>query len=104
MMSDIQKLKFVWSAVSSKNTFNKLKGFTEGNFTKLQDKLHNVQPPCLPYLNAYLHTLVEIDSKHPALLQVMRSCKILLHSCLSVARVHAYVLLTLRRCRRLCRA
>jgi len=70
MMPDIQKLKFVWSAVSSKNTFNKLKGFTEGNFTKLQDKLHNVQPPCLPYLNAYLHTLVEIDEKHPALLQV----------------------------------
>ncbi len=70
MMPDIQKLKFVWSAVSSKNTFNKLKGFAEGNFTKLQDKLHNVQPPCLPYLNAYLHTLVEIDEKHPALLQV----------------------------------
>jgi hypothetical protein len=68
-LPEIQKLKFVWSHVSSKNTFNKLRGFMEGNFTKLQDKLHNVQPPCLPYLGAYLYALVEIDDKHPPQLQ-----------------------------------
>eukprot|EP01087_Luapelamoeba_hula_P024732 TRINITY_DN951_c0_g1_i2.p1 TRINITY_DN951_c0_g1~~TRINITY_DN951_c0_g1_i2.p1 ORF type:complete len:1420 (+),score=271.34 TRINITY_DN951_c0_g1_i2:114-4373(+) len=64
LLPDIQKLKLVWSSVSSRNTFNKLKSLIDGDYEKLQDKLHNVQPPCLPYLGAYLHQLTELETKH----------------------------------------
>jgi len=68
-LPDIQKLKLVWGSVSAKNTFNKLKGLTEANYAKLQDKLHNIQPPCLPYLGAYLNILSDLESKHPDMLE-----------------------------------
>jgi len=68
-LPDIQKLKLVWSSVSAKNTFNKLKGLTEHNYAKLQDKIHNIQPPCLPYLGAYLTALSDLEGKHPDMLE-----------------------------------
>jgi len=68
-LPDIQKLKLVWGSVSAKNTFNKLKGLTEANYAKLQDKLHNVQPPCMPYLGSYLSVLSDLESKHPDMIE-----------------------------------
>jgi hypothetical protein len=68
-MPDIQKLKPVWSMASSKNVFQKLSTLLDGNFTKLQEKLHNVPPPCVPYLGAYLHNLSEVETKYPNELQ-----------------------------------
>lgn len=70
MLPELQKLKLVWGQVTAKNAYNKLKALMEGNYSKLQDKLHNnVQPPCLPYIGAYLHSLTEIDEKYPNLVR-----------------------------------
>jgi len=63
MAPEITRLKLLQN-LSAKATYNKLKTLVQGNFSKLQDKLHNVQPPCVPYLGAYLDIIKEIDNKY----------------------------------------
>ncbi|KAL6054788.1 Son of sevenless 1 [Balamuthia mandrillaris] len=58
---DLPKLKAIWSALApfTKNTYNKLMTMTNGK--QLEDKMHNVQPPILPYIGSFVQSLQELS-------------------------------------------
>jgi hypothetical protein len=67
--SSIARLKRTWAALPHEQVeqCENLKKMVsqEKNFMKYREKLHRIEPPCVPYLGVYLTDLVFIDEGNP---------------------------------------
>jgi hypothetical protein len=57
---------------------SKLSKLLGGNYEQIQARLRDIEPPCIPFIGAYLHEVAYIWDTYPALVtsEIVRPCTV----------------------------